>query len=86
MSTVNKFKVLEYVKKKNPSSGFKNTKVKNNTSKFPNLINNKQKICKRINDRSKFLYKSKSSSEFPKLTKSLRIFNGGRRRKTIKKH
>lgn len=70
-----KFKVLENVEKKHGNSGFKQ-KVRKKTSNLgtPNVDTNK--ICQRIRN------KKITNNQFPKLTKSSRVFNGGKRKKT----
>lgn len=71
------FKVLENVKKKYGNSGFKQKVSPKKTSNIgmPNNADT-NKICQRIRK------KKITKSQFPKLTKSSRIFNGGKRRKT----
>jgi hypothetical protein len=74
-----KFNVLENVKKNYNDSGFKMNLAKktNKTGRIPNnKYYDKNKICRRIRN------KKITNSQFPKLTKSSRVFNGGRRKKT----
>lgn len=70
------FKVLRTIKDKYKSFGFNKSK-KSKTDVY-SLSKEKDSICRRIHN------KQQTKTQFPKLTKSTRIFKGGKSRKSGK--